>query len=83
MTAANQTETLTTPQAAQYLGISRQLLTRAAHHGELGRQHPVQRRMPPYVWLFTRAELDRWNARERSKGERPRKAAAEYKLAGK
>jgi excisionase family DNA binding protein len=56
---------LSGPQAAAYLGVSRQavyLLTKQGHGARYG-----------HVWMFTREELDRWKATPRRGGGRPKK----------
>ncbi len=58
------TELLTATQAAAYLGVTRQrvhLLTKQGYGQRVGS-----------VWLFTRAELDRWQATPRHAGGRPK-----------
>lgn len=65
-------EDLTTPQAAAYVQMTRQALQVAAERGEIGRKYPVIGRKPGYLWLFTRPELDRWMARDKNKGGRPK-----------
>ncbi len=65
-------EELTSSQAAEYVGMTRQALTIAAERGEIGRKVPVKGRKPPYLWLFRKAELDDWKAREKNKGGRPK-----------
>lgn len=67
---------MTTPRAAAYLNMSRQALTIAAERGEIGRKAPVIGRKPPYVWVFTKLELDIWVKREKSKGGRPKRTTA-------
>ncbi len=60
----NSTELLTATQAAAYLGVTRQrvhLLTKQGYGQRVGS-----------VWLFTRAELDRWQATPRHAGGRPK-----------
>ncbi len=60
----NGTEYLTATQAAAYLGVTRQrvhLLTKQGYGQRVGS-----------VWLFTRAELDRWQATPRHAGGRPK-----------
>ncbi len=55
---------LTSVQAAEYLGVTRQavnLMTRQGYGRRLGRD-----------WFFTRAELDRWKATPRHPGGRPK-----------
>jgi hypothetical protein len=66
---------LTTPAAAAYLGMTRQALTIAAERGEIGRKRSVIGRTPPYVWVFTRRELDAWKARVKNRGGRPKSDA--------
>ncbi len=59
-------ELLTAPQAAEYLGVTRQavnLLTRRPYPG-LGTRYGA-------VWMFTKAELDEWRTRPRTHGGRP------------
>ncbi len=62
-------ELLTTSQAAEYLGVSRQhahALTRQGYGTRYGS-----------VWLFTREELDRWRAQpKKGPGGRPPKEPA-------
>ncbi len=72
MTEAGDGEELTTPQAAAYVGMTRQALTIAAERGEIGRKLPVIGRKPPYVWVFTRRELDAWRVRDKRRGGRPK-----------
>lgn len=69
-------EELSTQEAATYLGMTRQALTNAADRGEVGRKVEAIGRKPPYVYRFTRAELDVWAAREKNKGGRPKSATA-------
>ncbi len=60
----NGTEYLTATQAAAYLGVTRQrvhLLTKQGYGQRVGS-----------MWLFTRAELDRWQATPRHAGGRPK-----------
>ncbi len=73
---AEEEELLTTPQAAAYVGMTRQALTIAAERGEIGRKLPAVGRKPAYVWVFTKPELDTWRARERNKGGRPKPQSA-------
>jgi hypothetical protein len=68
-------EEMTTPQAAAYVGMTRQALTIAAERGEIGAKRPAIGRKPAYVWIFTRAELDAWKARDKNKGGRPKEEA--------
>ncbi|HEY0736057.1 MAG TPA: helix-turn-helix domain-containing protein [Herpetosiphonaceae bacterium] len=59
-------ELLSAPQAAEYLGVTRQainLLTKRPYPG-LGKRYGA-------VWMFTRAELDAWRAKPRPHGGRP------------
>lgn len=63
---ANFPELLTTAQAADYLGVTRQainLLTKRPSPG-LGKRYGS-------VWLFTKAELDAWRDKPRTHGGRP------------
>ncbi len=60
----NAPEFLTATQAAAYLGVTRQrvhLLTKEGYGQRVGS-----------MWLFTRAELDRWQATPRHAGGRPK-----------
>lgn len=59
-------ELLTAPQAAEYLGVTRQainLLTKRPYPG-LGTRYGA-------VWMFTQTELDEWRKRPRTQGGRP------------
>lgn len=59
-------ELLTTTQAAEYLGVTRQainLLTKRPTPG-LGKRYGS-------VWMFTKAELDTWRDKPRTHGGRP------------
>lgn len=59
-------ELLTSAQAAEYLGVTRQainLLTKRPSPG-LGRRYGS-------VWMFTKAELDAWRDKPRPHGGRP------------
>ncbi len=67
---------LTTPQAAAYLGMTRQALTIAAERGEIGRKEPVLGRHPPYIWVFKKSELDMWKAAQPKRLGRPKIEAA-------
>lgn len=69
-----ETRELSTKEAADYLGMTRQALTNAADRGEVGRKVEAIGRNPPYVYRFTKAELDVWAAREKNKGGRPKSA---------
>ncbi len=63
-----ETELLTTSQAAEYLGISRQ------HAHSLTKQGYGKRYGP--IWMFTREELDRWKTQPaKGPGGRPKRAA--------
>ena len=62
-------ELLSTQQAADYLGVTRQAVHALAQRGEVGRQ--VGR-----AWVFTQAELDAWRDKPRPHGGRPPKASA-------
>jgi hypothetical protein len=53
--------------AAQHAGLSRQRLYQLAANGDIGRKVSGH-------WVFTRAELDAYKAREKSKGGRPKSA---------
>jgi excisionase family DNA binding protein len=64
---------LTTTEAANYLGVSRQTIASAAKQGEIGTKHDVRGARGGWIYLFTRAELDRWYGRERVKPGRPPK----------
>ncbi len=58
---------MTTTQAADYLGVTRQtvhLMTKQGFGRRVGS-----------VWLFTRDELDRWKATPRHAGGRPKPEA--------
>lgn len=62
----NPEELLTAPQAAEYLGVTRQainLLTKRPYPG-LGTRYGA-------VWMFTKEELDEWRNRPRSGVGRP------------
>ena len=63
------TDLLTTTQAAAYLGLTRQAII------ALTKRHGLGHRVGS-VWLFTRAELDAWRDKPRTKGGRPPKARA-------
>ena len=67
---------LTTPQAAAYIGMTRQALTIAAERGEIGRKESVIGRRPPYIWIFKKSELDTWKAAQRTRLGRPKIEAA-------
>ena len=67
-----QEELLTTPQAAKYLGVTRQALTIAAERDKIGHKVHAIGRYPPYVYVFTRPELDAWKERQKNKGGRPK-----------
>ncbi len=59
---------MTTTQAADYLGVTRQtvhLMTKQGFGRRVGS-----------VWLFTREELDRWKATPRHAGGRPKPEAS-------
>ena len=62
-------ELLSTQEAADYLGVTRQAVNALARRGGVGRQ--VGR-----AWVFTRAELDSWAGKPRPKGGRPPKLPA-------
>ena len=62
-------ELLSTQQAAEYLGVTRQAVHALAQRGEVGRQ--VGR-----AWVFTKSELDTWRDKPRPLGGRPPKALA-------
>ena len=68
-------EEMTTPQAAAYVGMTRQALLIAAERGEIGAKRPAIGRKPAYVWIFTKSELDTWKARDKNKGGRPKEEA--------
>lgn len=67
-----QEELLTTPQAAKYLGMTRQALTIAAERDKIGQKVYAIGRHPPYVYVFKRSELDAWKERQKNKGGRPK-----------
>jgi hypothetical protein len=66
---------MTTPQAAAFVGMTRQALTIAAERGEIGTRRTAIGRKPAYVWIFTRPELEAWKARDKNKGGRPKEEA--------
>lgn len=72
---SQQEELLTTTQAAAYLGVTRQTIANAAKKREIGRQYPAPGTRDGWIYMFTRTELDRWNARERHAGGRPKSAS--------
>ena len=61
-------ELLTADQAAAYLGVTRQRVYTLAWSGKLGQRVGS-------TWLFTRPELDAWQAQPKSKGGRPKSTA--------
>ena len=63
------TDLLTTTQAAEYLGLTRQAIIALTKRQGLGRRFG-------HAWLFTRAELDAWRDKPRIKGGRPPKVGA-------
>jgi hypothetical protein len=65
-------EQLSAAEAAKYLGMTRQALTAAAERGDVGRKVDVIGRNPPYVYRFTRSELDQWVTRSGRKSGRPK-----------
>ncbi len=69
-------EVLTVTQAAAYLGLTRQTIANAAKRGEMGTKREALGTRDGWIYVFTRAELDAWNARDRHPGGRPPKAEA-------
>lgn len=67
---------LTTTQAADYLGVSRQTIASAAKQGEIGTQQKVPGARGGWIYMFTKEELDRWFSRARVKPGRPTKIGA-------
>jgi excisionase family DNA binding protein len=62
-------ELMTTTQAADYLGVTRQavhIMTKQGYGRRIGS-----------VWLFTRDELERWKATPRHGGGRPKPEAGQ------
>lgn len=56
-------ELLTAPQAAEYLGVTRQAINLLTKRG-IGTRYGA-------VWMFTKEELDEWRDRPRTAGRPP------------
>ena len=72
----HQGDLLTTTEAAHYLGVTRQAIANAAKKGEIGQQVKTPGTRGGWIYMFTRAELDRWYRRARDLGGRPPKIDA-------
>lgn len=57
---------LSAPQAAEYLGMTRQGI-----HSLTKRPYPGLGKRYGMVWMFTRKELDEWRNKPRTHGGRP------------
>ena len=67
---------MTTTQAAEYLGLTRQAIIALTKRRGLGRRYGT-------VWLFTKSELDAWRDHPRTKGGRPAKSAVRSSPTGR
>ncbi len=66
----------TTTEAAAYLGVTRQTIANAAKRGEIGMKVDTPGTRDGWIYMFALAELDRWNARARHAGGRPKSEGA-------
>lgn len=69
--SAAQRDELTGGETARLLGVSRQHVNRLAHAGKLPARHVAGR-----FWIFRRADVEAYKAKDKSKGGRPKKMAA-------
>ena len=62
-------EEITAGEAARIAGVSRQRINQLAEAGRIGRQ------VAGRYWVFTRAEIEAYKAKPKSKGGRPKARA--------
>ena len=63
---------LTSGEAAELLGVSRQRVNQLAQDEKLPARHVANR-----YWVFTRADVEAFKAKAKSKGGRPKKRAVD------
>ena len=68
-------DVMTVTQAADYLGVTRQTIAMAAKRGDIGTKIDAIGTRTGWIYVFTRAELDTWNARPKHAGGRPKPKA--------
>lgn len=64
---------LTVTQAAQELGLSQQALLRVAQRGALSQRQDAPGTKAGWIYVFSKAELARWQSQPKRSGGRPRK----------
>ena len=73
----NAQDVMTVSQAAAYLGMTRQTIAMAAKRGDIGTKIDAIGTRTGWIYVFTRDELDAWNARPRHAGGRPKEEAGQ------